>query len=313
MTYALNRSRTLAATLRTFPPSGIVSASDSTGIDVGGVESSLYYILPTSRINRRYVSPAGQMNLSEYGPQQVFVRDARPIADRITFHSHGFMLRRHASAVTDFRDSEQIDRVYVPEMARLLQELTGADKVIPFAWMTRSSAPANDEDQPPANDVHVDQTPSFAECMARRALAWAGESDLAFRHFFVVNLWRAYSGAPQDWPLGLCDGTSVASDEGVTYPILSVDKLPALDDIPEVLPDDPSIAQSPEISAFQFRPEHRWYYFSDMGVDEIVLFKNYDSTRTGPWRVPHAGFRDPTCAPTPPRLSIEVRILALFL
>ena len=50
-----------------------------------------------------------------------------------------------------------------------------------------------------------------------------------------------------------------------------------------------------------------------MGTDEVVLFKNYDSERTGAWRVPHAGWRDTTCPPTRPRLSIEVRILAFFL
>jgi hypothetical protein len=278
---------------------------------VSGVESCIYYILAKPRINRRYVSPAAQINLSEYGPQQVFVRNARPTAGRITLDSHGFVLKRHVSTVADFGDRDQIDRVYVPEMAGLAQEVTGADKVIPFAWMTRTSSPSSGEEHPPANDVHVDHTPDFAECMVRSILATAGEPDLPFRRFLAVNVWRAYSGAPQDWPLGLCDGTSVANDEGVNYAILFVDKLPRLEDIPEVLPDDPPHPTA--ISAFQFSPEHRWYYFPDMGADEVVLFKNYDSERTGAWRVPHAGFRDPTCAPTHPRLSIEVRTLAFFL
>ena len=82
-------------------------------------------------------------------------------------------------------------------------------------------------------------------------------------------------------------------------------------EIPEVLPND--IPQCPEIAAFQFRPEHRWYYFPEMGVDEVLLFKNHDSAQTGAWRVPHAGLRDPTCSPTRPRLSIEARVLAFFL
>ena len=287
-----------------------VSAIHSTTTASDGMESCVYYILPTSRINRRYVSPVGQMNLSEYEPRQVFVRNARPMADRITLDSHGFVLTRHVSTVTDFCDREQVDRVYVPELERLVREVTGADKTIPFAWMMRSSSPSSGEEQPPANDVHVDQTSGFADCMARRALAWAGEPDLPFRRYLVVNVWRAYSGPPQDWPLALCDGRSVAHDEGVTYPIVSVDKLPPLDDIPAVLPDD--MPQCPEIAAFQFRPEHRWYYFPDMGVDEVILFKNHDSDQTGAWRVPHAGLRDSTCPPTQPRLSIEVRILAFF-
>lgn len=287
-----------------------MSATDPSSTAVDGVESCVYYILPTSRINRRYVSPVGQINLSEYEPRQVFVRNARPMADRITLDTHGFALTRHMSAVTDFRDKDQVDRVYIPELVRLVQQQTGADKLIPFAWMMRSSSPSGEE-QPPANDVHADQTPGFADCMAQRALAWAGEPNFPFRRFLVVNVWRAYSGAPQDWPLGLCDGTSVANDEGVTYPIVSVDKLPSRDEIPEVLPND--MPQCPEIAAFQFRPEHRWYYFPEMDVDEVLLFKNHDSAQTGAWRVPHAGLRDPTCPPTRPRLSIEVRVLAFFL
>lgn len=287
-----------------------MSAGESNHTANDGFESRVYYILPTSRINRRYVSPVGQMNLSEYEPREIFVRNARPLADRITFDSHGFALARHASAVTDFRDREQVDRIYVPEMVRLVQEHTGADKLIPFAWMLRSSSPSNGEEQPPANDVHADQTPGFADCMAQRALAWAGEPDFPFRRYLVVNAWRAYSGAPQDWPLALCDGASVADDEGVVYPIVSVPKLPALDAIPDVLPDD--MPQCPEIAAFQYRPEHRWYSFPDMTVDEVLLFKNHDSELKGAWRVPHAGLQDPTCPPTQPRLSIEVRLLAFF-
>jgi hypothetical protein len=280
------------------------SSSDS------GIESCIYYILPTSRFNRRYVSPSGQMNLSEYGPQQVFVRNGRPMAEGITLESHGFVLKRHVSAVADYGDRDEIDRVYLPEAARLVREATGADKAISYAWMKRSSAPSGGDDHPPANDVHVDHTPEFAECMVHKVLGMVGEPGLAFRRFLAVNVWRAYSGA-QDWPLGLCDGTSVASDEGVSYPILFVDELPAVEDVPDVLPESTSLPTA--ISAFQFRPTHRWYYFPDMGTDEVLLFKNYDSERTGAWRVPHAGLRDPTCAPTGPRLSIEVRTLAFFL
>jgi len=290
-----------------------MNSEGSAGDDIHGVESDLQYILPTSRINRRYVGRDGQLNISEYSSIKVFIRNARPLADRASFDSLGFALRRHASTVADFTDRAQIEGVYLPEMECFLKELTGADKVIPFAWMMRTSSPAGGEDQPPANDVHVDHTPAFSEIMARRALTWTGEADYPYRRFVAINAWRAYSGAPQDWPLALCDATSVADDEGVTYPILMVDQLPARDAVPEVLPGDPEQPEFPEISAFQFRPGHRWYYYPDLGTDEVLLFKNYDSERKGAWRVPHAGFHDPTCATTPPRLSIEVRFLLFFL
>lgn len=278
----------------------------------GGLQTEVQYILPSSRINRRYVGPEGQINISEYESVAIVARDARAMADKITFETHGFALRQHASAVTDFGDRDQIDRVYVPEMTRFLADVTGGQKVIPFAWMMRTSSPSNGEAQPPANDVHVDHTPPFSEIMAQRALTWCGEPDYPYSRFVAINAWRAYSGAPQDWPLGLCDATSVGDDEGVTYPILMVDELPSTAEIPEVLPGDPNFPDFPEISAFQFRPGHRWFYYSALDADEVVLFKNYDSVRRGAWRVPHAGFRDPTCPATGPRLSIEVRFLVFF-
>ncbi|MFN8641304.1 MAG: CmcJ/NvfI family oxidoreductase [Candidatus Binatia bacterium] len=285
-------------------------ANGSPGHDLAGVQ--VYYILPTSRFNRRYVAPDRQLNMSEYAPYDVPVRDARPAGSAISLASHGFTLLPHVTH-TDFGDRAQIDRAYLPEMERLLREVTGAERVIAFAWMQRTAAPDGGEAHPPANDVHVDYTPAFAECMARRALAWNGEPAERFRRFSIINIWRSFSGAPQDWPLGLCDATSIAGDEDVTYNILSVDRLPEPDEIPEVLPGDPLRPTVPEISAFQFRPQHRWYYYADMRPDEVLLFTNYDSTRTGAWRVPHAGFRDPTCTATWPRQSIEVRLLAFFL
>ena len=199
-----------------------MNARDSANDTGTGVESDVQYILPTSRINRRYVSHEGQINISEYKSMPIFVRDARPMADSISFESHGFSLRRHSSAVTNFEDEEQIDRLYIPEMTEFMKETTGADKVIPFAWMVRTSGPSSGAAQPPANDVHVDHTPAFSEVMASRALTWLGEPDYEYRRFILVNSWRAYSGAPQNWPLGLCDATSVSNDEGVTYPILMV-------------------------------------------------------------------------------------------
>ncbi len=71
--------------------------------------------------------------------------------------------------------------------------------------------------------------------MAQRAIAWAGEPNFPFRRFLVVNAWRADSGALRNWSLGLCDGKSVANNEEVTHPIVSVNKLPSLDEIPEIL------------------------------------------------------------------------------
>ena len=140
----------------------------------------------------------------------------------------------------------------------------------------------------------------------------ANLADYQFRRFVAINCWRPFTPAPQDWPLGLCDARSVRADEGAVHGIVHVDAVPRVEDVPEVWPDDPSSPKSYDFSAFRFSPDHEWYYFPDMSTDEMILFKNYDSSRTGAWRVPHAGFKDPTCPATQPRESIEVRLVAFY-
>jgi hypothetical protein len=61
------------------------------------------------------------------------------------------------------------------------------------------------------------------------------------------------------------------------------------------------------------QPGQRWYFASNMTVDEAWLFKNFDSACPGPGgAAPHSAFMDPHHPDAPPRESIEVRALALF-
>lgn len=276
-----------------------------------GIEGELAYLLPTSEINRRYISPAGQLNFSEYESHTVFIRNARVGDDRGSFENHGFTLARFETELTAFKDSEQVERLYLPEAARFAQNLLAADLVLPIAWMVRCSVEGTPGSQPPANDVHVDYTPELSEWMPPVLLERANVHDFHYRRFVAINCWRPFTGAPQDWPLALCSARTVGPDEGATHGILHVDTLPDPANVPEILPDDNPLARSYDFSAFRFNPAHEWYYYPNMSTDEVVLFKNYDSARSGAWRVPHAGFKDPTCPATQPRESIEVR-LGLF-
>jgi hypothetical protein len=194
--------------------------------------------------------------------------------------------------------------------------------------------------QPPATDAHVDYTSQRAQGLARAMLAQSGTGlerpslgseayggpaatgsvvplkfmrsgspEFIFRRFMAINLWRAFSDPPQDWPLALCDGRSVDPHEGVPNPMLRVDALPDPDTIPERLPDD---AARPEGFVFRFNPLHRWYYLPNMTRDEVLLLKLFDSDQSGAWRVPHASFADHSAAYAIPRESIEIRTVAYF-
>jgi hypothetical protein len=51
--------------------------------------------------------------------------------------THGFMLTAHSSAVRDFYDKEQVDRLYTNEVKEAVKALTGANFVAVTGWMIR--------------------------------------------------------------------------------------------------------------------------------------------------------------------------------
>ena len=69
-----------------------------------------------------------------------------------------------------------------------------------------------------------------------------------------------------------------------------------------------------EIQLCLYNPDHRWYFFPGMTVDEILMFKTCDTAGDGrAGFTPHTSFADAT-APTdaPPRESIETRCFVFF-
>ena len=63
---------------------------------------------------------------------------------------------------------------------------------------------------------------------------------------------------------------------------------------------------------FPYSPQHRWWYFSRMTRDEVVLLKFHDSDRSRALRVPHTAFHDTSLPGANPRHSIEFRSFAFF-
>jgi hypothetical protein len=69
-----------------------------------------------------------------------------------------------------------------------------------------------------------------------------------------------------------------------------------------------------ETSLVEFKPGHRWYYFSEQQPDEVILIRVHDSANDGRARLSfHTSFENPLApADAPPRVSIEVRTLVFF-
>jgi hypothetical protein len=237
-------------------------------------------------------------------PRTVPIINARRLADPPSLDREGFALVRHRTAVSNFRDPEEVKRVHNPEIAALIRELTGADKaVVSGAGVLRFGERSKDAgtllNSWPARFVHIDTSNATARAFAARALP-GGEAELAgYRRYAHYNVWRALSPPPQDVPLAICDARSVAAED-----------LVAAD----------AVFDAPGVPEWQFEglvirhnTRHRWLYFADMDIGDALVFKTKDSDPEQPHHCPHSAFDDPSCPPgVPPRASVEMRVAAFF-
>jgi hypothetical protein len=285
------------------------------------VQGVINYVAPDSLINRRFVVPGNEHNTGRFEPHTVTIRDGRQVKARIGLDSHGFVLAERPSAVVDFDDKAEVDRLYPDEVAESVRALTGATRVAVMGWVLRTSGEIAEQGkrrrkfdmhgmtQPPASDAHVDMTPDRAARMARGLYERHFPDGKGYSRFIASSLWRAYSDPPQDWPLAICEGPSVRADEGVPNTMFVRDQLPSE---AEMLGEMPGEDQVPAAAIFHHSPAHRWWYFSNMTRDEVIMLKFHDSDQTRAWRTPHTAFLDPSFPDANTRRSIECRSVAYF-
>ena len=231
------------------------------------------------------------------------IEDARPTRAQLSLDRNGFALVEHKSAVSDFEDAAEVQRLNPGEIERLIRELTGAAVVrvipsMPLRFGEGSPKTASRVNSRPGRFVHSDYSEASAEEFARTR--WPVEHPIRpGQRFFAFNIWRALSPPPQDIPLAVCDALSIAPED-------------------QVIADSVIDAQgAPEFrfesTLFLHNPAHRRHYFRDMTRDEALVFRAYDSDSARPQRVPHSAFNDPSCPHgVPTRVSIEARAFAYF-
>lgn len=273
------------------------------------VQASIQYLVATSRINRRFWAPGAELNTGVYAPYPVTIRNARLAEETIELDKHGFCLARHRTKVVDFSDAATVTQVYPGEVAAFVRELTGADIVAALGGMMRSAGRTGPGCQPPAGEAHVDFNARSARRIADRLYATAAPDGPGYDRFISFSLWRVLSPAPQDWPLTLCDGRSVAADEGTTNTKVNVDVLPEGDAL-----FAPIVGEEDMVGAtiFHHNPAHRWWYFPDMTTDEVIFIKLHDSDHERTWRAPHTAFQDTSRTDAKTRYSYEFRGFAFY-
>lgn len=234
-------------------------------------------------------------------PRVVPIVDGRSRLDLPQLTREGLGLFEWGSEVTDFRDAEEVARVYPAEVQQLVLHVTGADAVVVtgpaiLRFGERSSEAGSRDNSRAARLVHIDTSDVTAEQHARDA---APKDARAIRRCAQHNIWRTFSGPPQDVPLAVCDARTVAKD----------DLVPA----DAMFDRDGKVRWSFESLLLRYSPAHRWFFFADMTQDEVLVFKRHDTDLREPHHVPHSAFSDPR-APVgcTPRASVEMRTIAYW-
>jgi hypothetical protein len=224
-------------------------------------------------------------------PRDVLIEDGRGRESEFTLDRNGFALVKAPTAVADFYDPEEIKRVYYPEVEKLLRERLGANRVFIFDHNVRNAGLPGLAT--PSRQVHNDHTVNSAPRRVRDHLGAEAEELLKHR-FGIVNVWRPIRGPVLDSPLALCDARSFTNEDLIASDLVYAHV-------------------RGETSRVEYKPTHRWYYFSEMRPDEALLIRIHDSANDGRARLSfHTSFENPLAPQAPPRESIEVRTLVFF-
>jgi hypothetical protein len=223
--------------------------------------------------------------------------DMRPLRHELSIDRNGFTLLNHTTAVTDFFDPAQVERVFYPEIIELAKQLNGATHAVAFGPVPRSDDPAFTQGRLPAFGAHVDYGRRTIEEMTRPLLG--EQADYWFsKRVVLMNFWRPITTV-QRTPLALCDASTVLptdlNDSEIRGGL-----------------DDPDRAPLYGFN-LSYNPQHRWYYVPRMRPDEMFAFKLYDSDPARPQWTGHTAFNDPEApADAPPRQSMELRTVSFI-
>lgn len=209
----------------------------------------------------------------------------------------GFDLLVHASKVKNFLDQNEVSGRYEDELKELIKSNTGACRVEFFDHTVRASDPDIRETKQirePATLVHNDYTARSGFVCLDENMGDEAE-QLAKGRFQIMNVWRPLVDPVENFPLALCDVRSIDEDDMVEAERRAPNHIGA-------------------ISLAVYNPGHRWYYFSAMCPDEVLLFKTFDSIHDGNTLCSiHTAINLPDApADAKPRESIESRAFVFY-
>ncbi|KAH7202667.1 hypothetical protein BKA60DRAFT_581713 [Fusarium oxysporum] len=232
------------------------------------------------------------------------IHDLRGLRTIFNLDRNGFQVVSNTLKTSCF-DEATIKKDYLPSIEALLKSVEPDIDVHFFDWALRSSGLPDPKpgtivnlNDPmlclkPVQDVHVDQSP-FAAIKRAKSILGNDISLLQTKRIRIINIWRPMYHPVEDWPLAVCDGSTVPPEK-----LIKVDHV-----------------RKHHIGESLYPLEsdrYRWYYLNKQTPDEALLIKMFDSKEDVVAKCcPHTSFQKKKIAPSgKARESIEVRALVV--
>jgi hypothetical protein len=263
------------------------------------VEATLAYVTPRPGLHFTHVLDDAKSNL-KLRSEQVTVRNARILRPGASLTVQGFTVVDRPTAFSAFLDLQQLQTRYAAEVLQIVKEISGAARVIGVPPAVRITDPGERVRHPEipgaARHLHLDYSDASLRNHLVRFLAVSPEELTQYSCVRIYNTWRSLTPPPQNLPLALCDIRSVSPEDihivHGYYPVNGVGYF--------------------EIQALNYNSKHKWWFYPDLKLDELLIFRGGELNCSG-GGVFHGAFENPLCTQfDAPRQSVEMRTFALF-
>jgi hypothetical protein len=251
-----------------------------------------------------------ELNRMAFEAHEVDIGDMR--SGRFSLDREGFTLASHESKVarlqemadTNLKPQEglpPVNKAYYDEVVPLIKQLSGARDVIPqstgltvrFSQRSKKQSWAG-----AAGFIHLDVTGKSAKRFLDFSLRAAERPIAPWSRYVLIQTWRTVNDPPQDNLLAVCDRQSVPKADVFIYDA--------------IIGGEGTAIESIEARSCRYNPKNRWWYASNMGAKDILVFVGYDSADPDGVQPFHTGFNVPGCENASPRASLEARFFAFY-
>ncbi|OAT13576.1 hypothetical protein, variant [Blastomyces gilchristii SLH14081] len=232
------------------------------------------------------------------------VRSMRPLVPTLSLDAQGFEVHRLDTKMkyADFKDEERIQATYFRELEKYFNAKLGAKKVRALDFQLRQRDPQfpyfGGKPHPtpqPSLMVHVDVTLAATKAIIHELYGDSAAAQITKSKFQVITVWRPLAVPVRDWPLALCDASSVDQADFVDTDVI----------YPNYIAENRML---------HFDADQKWYWLPDQTADEVLVFKAIDSDELLSSPCPHGAFPLPgqDQDTMSRRESIDVRLLVMY-